>query len=450
MKRKEFLEKLRRRLVVLKSEEIEDIIVEYGGYIDEKVKKGKTEEQAISEFGDFNELVKEILSAYKINDEGTTAKNVIMNFFDDLAKIFENIANDLHDKEPEQILKFVVEIVLLIILIGICRIPVEIIIHLGKNIFNILPVPLYGLLYGIWRFLFEIAYLVLAVLFFLKIFKQRFWNYDSKESKTTTKTNSKSKKNTKVKEKEIISETKEKDVYKNNYSTEDDYVSGVFLIIAKILVAFILIPSIASLVGFIVAFGLGVGLVISGVHYFGFLICLFALMQFGIFFVELMFNFVFGRKTRPAKMLGSLVFAIICMGVGVSIAAFEFINTSYIDTVPAGFIKTEKLVGEYEQYQINDITEWYNTEYIVDETVKDKIVVKIEYYENFIKMDGWLHDSSLYFSEDYRLFSPKEIYKTVVENLKNKEIYNYTELYRYHIKVYANQNNINHLKNYWD
>lgn len=35
----------------------------------EKVAKGKTEEEAIKDFGDFDELVKEILSAYKINGD---------------------------------------------------------------------------------------------------------------------------------------------------------------------------------------------------------------------------------------------------------------------------------------------------------------------------------------------------------------------------------------------
>ena len=61
MNKKIFLEKLRKKLKILNNDEIEDIIEEYEGHINEKVSSGKTEEEAIKDFGDFNELVKEIL-----------------------------------------------------------------------------------------------------------------------------------------------------------------------------------------------------------------------------------------------------------------------------------------------------------------------------------------------------------------------------------------------------
>lgn len=40
MTKKEFLDKLRTRLKILRQEEIEDIILEYSGYIDSKVADG--------------------------------------------------------------------------------------------------------------------------------------------------------------------------------------------------------------------------------------------------------------------------------------------------------------------------------------------------------------------------------------------------------------------------
>ena len=67
MTKKDFLDKLRGKLEILKSDEVEDIINEYSEHIDEKVKSGVSEEDAILEFGDFNELVTNILDAYKIN-----------------------------------------------------------------------------------------------------------------------------------------------------------------------------------------------------------------------------------------------------------------------------------------------------------------------------------------------------------------------------------------------
>ena len=43
MNKEEFLKKLRKRLEVLEDSEIEDILSEYEGFIEEKVSKGLTE-----------------------------------------------------------------------------------------------------------------------------------------------------------------------------------------------------------------------------------------------------------------------------------------------------------------------------------------------------------------------------------------------------------------------
>ena len=53
MNKEEFLNKLRRELDVLEDSEIDDIISEYEGYIEEKVSRGLTEEEAVKELGEF-------------------------------------------------------------------------------------------------------------------------------------------------------------------------------------------------------------------------------------------------------------------------------------------------------------------------------------------------------------------------------------------------------------
>lgn len=68
MNKKTFLGNLRKRLNVLSKDEVDDILEEYEGYINEKVTSGKSEEDAIKDFGNFDSLVKEILSAYKLNE----------------------------------------------------------------------------------------------------------------------------------------------------------------------------------------------------------------------------------------------------------------------------------------------------------------------------------------------------------------------------------------------
>ena len=61
MKKREFLAKLRKKLSVLEESEIDDITREYGGYIDEKIESGATEEEAVSSFGSIDRTCKGII-----------------------------------------------------------------------------------------------------------------------------------------------------------------------------------------------------------------------------------------------------------------------------------------------------------------------------------------------------------------------------------------------------
>ena len=67
MNKKEFIKLLERKLKILDENEVKDIINEYKDTIDEKVKHGQSEEDAVKDFGDIEELAKEILKAYKVN-----------------------------------------------------------------------------------------------------------------------------------------------------------------------------------------------------------------------------------------------------------------------------------------------------------------------------------------------------------------------------------------------
>ena len=74
MKKEEFLNKLREKISILKKEEQDDIINEYNEHIEEKLKKKEKEEDIIKELGDIDEIAKEILDAYKINEEYSNKK----------------------------------------------------------------------------------------------------------------------------------------------------------------------------------------------------------------------------------------------------------------------------------------------------------------------------------------------------------------------------------------
>ncbi|MEG1146062.1 MAG: DUF1700 domain-containing protein, partial [Bacilli bacterium] len=67
MNKKQFIKELEYKLSILDEQELKDTINEYKDIIELKVKSGITEEEAVLEFGELDELATEILKAYKIN-----------------------------------------------------------------------------------------------------------------------------------------------------------------------------------------------------------------------------------------------------------------------------------------------------------------------------------------------------------------------------------------------
>ena len=102
MTKKDFLDKLREKLEILKSDEVEDIINEYSEHIDEKVKSGVSEEDAILEFGDFNELVTNNIKYQKCsNSHKNTNNSITYNFINHLKYFFSfNFLILFHKQTP--------------------------------------------------------------------------------------------------------------------------------------------------------------------------------------------------------------------------------------------------------------------------------------------------------------------------------------------------------------
>lgn len=69
MTKNEFLNLLEQRLMVLNDDERADLLSEYEQHIEMKMQSGLSEEEAIADFGDPEELIKELLEAYHLNTD---------------------------------------------------------------------------------------------------------------------------------------------------------------------------------------------------------------------------------------------------------------------------------------------------------------------------------------------------------------------------------------------
>lgn len=167
MNKQQFLEKLKNRLVILSDSEVKDILDEYSDTIDQKIQEGMTEEDAVKDFGDIDELANEILEAYKINTSKKSARpddtaqkvgNALNEIVDYLVKFFSTFFRDL---SVEGVTRTLVLIGVAIVLIFVLQIPFYLIRSLVRSLLEVI------LPYGIGHAFSIVTSVLLSIVFFV-------------------------------------------------------------------------------------------------------------------------------------------------------------------------------------------------------------------------------------------------------------------------------------------
>ncbi len=269
MSKKEFLKLLESKLELLEKQEVKDIIQEYDNHIEEKVKKGKTEEEAIKEFGDFDELVDEILSAYKINTKNVkkSNKSFLDTLADELANFFKKLVAAFDGKTGDDLVRVICKFIIILIIISILRLPFTLIKDLGSDIFGNLPWFMGGTVSSIWKFIVELAYFVVAILMlYVSIKNLIFEDEVSTKSVTDTIVDSKANNSKKIaKDKTDTVEERIAAVNNTNPKTGDP-VLGPLSIVLKIFTVIFTIPGFFMIFGLMVALGVMIALATQGVY----------------------------------------------------------------------------------------------------------------------------------------------------------------------------------------
>lgn len=433
MTKEKYLEKLRSKLSILEESEIEDIIEEYSGYIDEKIKNGKSEKEALKDFGDVDDLAKELLSAYKIN-QNYAEKNNLEKIMDKINEILDGFVNYFSTKSFWDIIKIVIEIIVIGLLISLLRIPVEIMETIFNGLFNALPYPINEVLTDVFDVLIELALLLISIILFVKIIEKRYFQ----EVKRTKKV--KSKKPTKV----LKEEKKEETVTVKEKKGFIDTVSAIIVILIKFMLAVILIPILIGIVISIVGLVLDIYLISKGIFYLGILLCVIACLVGSITLSEAMIKFISNKKIKTIRFLVTLFASIGLLAGGVVITALELTSANYYDKIPEGLEPTQ-VTYKFERNEVEEIISNYRVNYVVDDSLDD-INVLITYYDEFNELKVENRNKELIVFTNL-IYQGKYLSEIILDDLKTKNFHNYNLLFGYEMVVSANAETINALKN---
>ena len=364
----------------------------------------------------------------------------ILDKFNTLMKkivfLFENMSF-------KEILEFLVTIFILILIILIGTIPKELIESLIGN----------GLLYdisyigptlnNIFILIVDILYSVFAIVIFIYVLKIKY--LDRIKIKDDN-------------DKEVVAKVKEKIVEEKHVIIKDNNSNSLTKTLAKIIIYIIkffiicyLIAPLICIVIFAVMLGFLVLFVIKGLPLLGILLWTISLLIISSICFEVPLNFVINHKNNYKRIMITLLISLIIVIIGSIIFAYHFFSITYVDSIPND-IKTMEIKESYNMN--NDITiydDYYtDIEYVIDDSLTDKIEVTVTYYDYLIKrnIEIKLHNNNLVIYDN----GPKEVnFKEVLDKLsddfKDNKVYNYDKLNTYKVTIKSSSNNINIIKN---
>ena len=168
--KEEFLLKLENALSKLEEADRKKVIRKYKSIFTRKTKQGKTGEEIISEFGNFNDLLNQILKEHNISTPTEDSVNVIAGFFKEFLNVVEDIVNYIAKKDVKEVVTLIIKIVIALLFISLLKLPILFIRDLGTGILSFVFMPLNTILIFIWRFVLEIIYVIIALTLFVKVY----------------------------------------------------------------------------------------------------------------------------------------------------------------------------------------------------------------------------------------------------------------------------------------
>lgn len=464
MNKKEFLKELENKLNILNDDERKDIINEYNDIISENVKHGKTEQEAINEFGSMDELVKEILEAYKINpnydqnkfktktkevfkESESVVKSLATKLSDFTQNVIDDIKSDNSKISIELIFEILIKIFIFLVICALLKIPFLVVKSLGIAFTGLFFSPFDAIMLALGTIIYYALYIAICVIIGVKMFNKYAKPKEEKIVKTKVKSRKKeTKKETKEEVKEEVKEETEEEVKEDEEENisetkketvkvvkkESSFGSIILFIIKLMTIVTLIFPILVTTFSITIVLAFAIYIVCKGIMIYGLVITLLGLVMILYTIASLLFDFVSSRRKTNAW---PILIGIVIMAVGGLVFFDNVIDFNYHDNAP--IVEKEKVFSEY--YYIIDQETYIRGNKNIDNNLKDgEVYVKVYHYD-FIGpvIESGSRKNIYYYSN---LSFNREIFNIIIDDLKNKELYDYSELEDLEIEVYTNDN----------
>lgn len=375
----------------------------------------------------------------------SSSKKKLTNFIKSIGDGITKTIKMIENFSFKDLVKFIIQILVIVLVIAICRIPFSLV---EDAIYNILVKYQNNIICNVFltffEFIISIGYSVFAIITFFYIYKVKFLNEVEVINKESNKKTSDINKQTKSSDKYII---------KSNKMTILEFLTMLLIWFLKFMVIVFMIPTLISLLTTIVCFTLFIVLLFKGLLLTGPILITISLIVFGVVLLEIMFNFIVNKKSNYKRVFIAMISSITVFGIGVLFSMIYFSDLKLIDKTSPKF-KNKKME---QVISMNDSLFIYNyngnINYKVDPNLSnDEVKLTLSYYSNTITPKVNKNDDNTYSIGviQSKYFRMQDYTDDIINNLKKKRVYTYYGVNDINVSVFASEENINKIKeNYY-
>lgn len=376
--------------------------------------------------------------------------NFIGNMVSSIVGIIEDTIKMFSSMSARKIIGVIASLFILGCFLIILRIPFEVLENGMRNVLLNLPNRgVAGSISGLFNLVFDIVFFALYVLAFMYIYKRAYLDkYATGEVSLVKKTSCKNEieeKKEEIKDAKIINESGKKE------NTLFYFLGNIVIWFFRIMAGFCLVPFVFTLVLLFATLVISVVLTFDGVVFVGVILGLIFAIILNVWLLEVGSVFIFNKHSSFRRLLWTFLVGLAGIGISIGIVAMEISGLDYVEEFPSKFNK----VTVKEEYAMSDdftVYEayWYGRElvYVEDDSLKDKVLIEVEHYDvmnkPIIKKEEEIVSINVYYEETFG--KNKHMWELLKDDLRKKQLRDYSELHRVVIKISSDEKNIKRIK----
>ena len=145
------------------------------------------------------------------------------------------------------------------------------------------------------------------------------------------------------------------------------------------------------------------------------------------------------------KYFWSYIFGLVLVGISIPLMISDVLSFTYIEEIPLKY-KSYEVTSEYkfgiptsadENNKFLFYIDAEDFEIVYDETLDNEVLVKYTFYKIDQKVEIDKYPNEIHIYTTYSFFS-KEFLKIIIDNLKERKVYDYHALMKKKVAIYIN------------